>query len=106
MKQHTEIPLLRNGFANFQQRFQLAARVFRWRGKRRFRRGNDRVRHSQQDSIRLATGSTNATEASEGKRSRGVAAAKLVENCRKARRSLPLHAAWKAFFSRQSHESR
>jgi hypothetical protein len=66
MKQHAEVPLLRDRFANFQQRFQLAARVFRWRGKRRFRCGNDRVRHSQQNSIRLATGSTNAIQASEG----------------------------------------
>jgi hypothetical protein len=53
MKQRAKISLLRNYFANFQQRFQLAARVFRRRGKRRFRGGNDRVRHTNQNNIRF-----------------------------------------------------
>jgi len=33
VKQRSQIPLLRNRFADFQQRFQLPARVFRGRGK-------------------------------------------------------------------------
>jgi len=45
MEQRPQIPLLRNRFADFQQRFQLPARVFRGRGKPGFRRGNDRVWH-------------------------------------------------------------
>src|SRR5580704_3174216 len=54
MEQGAEVALLGDGFADFQQGFELLARVFRRRRRRRFRRGDDRVRHSWQDSIRSA----------------------------------------------------
>jgi hypothetical protein len=60
MEQGAEVALLGDGFADFQQGFELLARVFRRRRRRRFRRGDDRVRHSWQDSIRVGRGSTGA----------------------------------------------
>jgi hypothetical protein len=52
VKQCPQIPLVRNRFADFQQGFQLAAREFRGRCKRCFRRGHNRVCHINQNSIR------------------------------------------------------
>ena len=62
-----KIALLGDGLADFQQGFELTARVFRRRRGRRFRRGNDRVRHNRQDSIRVGRGST-AGDAGAGNR--------------------------------------
>ena len=58
VEQRREIALLRDGLADFQQGFELLARVFRRRRRRRFRRSNDRVRHNWQDSTRVGGGST------------------------------------------------
>ena len=47
-----KIALLRDGFADFEQGFELAPGVFKRRGERRFRRRDDVVRHSKQNSTR------------------------------------------------------
>lgn len=55
-----KIALLRDGFADFQQGFELAPGVFERRGERRFRRRNDVVRHIKQNSTQAGEGSTEA----------------------------------------------
>ena len=64
-----KVALLGDGLADFQHGFELLARVFRRRRGRRFRRGNDRVRHNRQDSTRVGSGSTAGTRGGRPRRS-------------------------------------
>src|SRR5262245_11881305 len=58
MEQRSKIALLRDGFAHFEQGFELTPGVLQRRSLRHFRRRDDAFRHKRQDSIRLGGGST------------------------------------------------
>src|SRR5437879_2661456 len=58
VKKCGEIALLGDGLANFEQGFELTPGVFERGGKRHFRRRDDRIRHTWQDSTRVGEGST------------------------------------------------
>ena len=60
-----KIALLRDGLADFQQGFELAPGVFERCGERRFRRRNDVVRHSKENSTRAGEGSTDGALGSQ-----------------------------------------
>ena len=53
-----KIALLGDGLADFEQGFELAPGVFERGGESHFRRRNDGVRHTRQDSTRVGGGST------------------------------------------------
>jgi hypothetical protein len=65
VEERRKIALLGDGLADFKQGFELAPGVFRRRGKRRFRRRNDVVRHRKQNSTRAGERSTEGVAGSQ-----------------------------------------
>jgi hypothetical protein len=63
VKKSREVAMSRNGFRHFEQGFELTPGVFKRRCAGYFGRGDSRIRHTVQNSIRVGGGSTKGTDA-------------------------------------------